>query len=42
MRRTITDGDEIILVQALGKRVKAVRPVATLVLLEFGEIVVTM
>ena len=29
VRRTITDGDEIILVQALGKRVKAVRPVAT-------------
>jgi hypothetical protein len=29
-------------VRASGKRVKAVRPVATLVLLVFGEIAVTM
>ena len=31
-----------ILVRGAGKRVKALRPVATLVLLVFGEIVVTM
>ena len=42
MPRTITDGDEIYTGWDPEKRVKVIRPVATLVLLVFGEIVFTM
>ena len=42
MRRTVTDEDEIYTGPGPEKRVKVVRLVATLVLLVFGEIAVTM
>ena len=42
MPRTITYGDEIYTGSGPEKRVKVIRPVATLVLLVFGEIAVTM
>ena len=42
VQRTITDGDEIYTSLGPRNRVKVLRPVATLVLLVFGEIAITM